>query len=103
MEYIYSVMLLNSLGKQVDEANIKKVLEAAGATVDEAKIKSVVAALDGVDIANVIKDAQVSFATAPTGISASSGVAPAQEKKEEKKEEDKPSTEDAAAGLGSLF
>ncbi|NCN39435.1 MAG: 50S ribosomal protein P1, partial [Candidatus Aenigmarchaeota archaeon] len=31
MEYIYSAMLLHSSGKEINEANVKKVIEAAGA------------------------------------------------------------------------
>ena len=103
MEYIYTVMLLNSLGKEINEANIQKVLESAGADVDTAKIKSVIVALDGVDIAKVIEESQNSFVSAPVGTSNTSEVTSNEPKKEEKKQEDKPSTDDAAAGLGSLF
>ncbi|MFW6285806.1 MAG: 50S ribosomal protein P1 [Nanoarchaeota archaeon] len=101
MEYIYSVMLLNKAGKEITENNIKAVLKAAGIEADIAKVKSLIAALDGVDIEQVIKESSVVSAAAPT--SSSNADAPAEEKKEEKKEEEKTSTADAAAGLGSLF
>lgn len=100
MEYVYAAMLLHKAGKAVDEASVKKVLEAAGIKADDGRVKALIAALDGVNIDEAIKNA--SFA-AP---SASLSGAPAggqQEKKEEKKKEEKVSEEQAAAGLGALF
>ncbi|MBN2566554.1 50S ribosomal protein P1 [Candidatus Woesearchaeota archaeon] len=103
MEYIYAAMLLYKAGKKIDEASVKKVLEAAGAAPDDARVKALVAALEGVDIGDVISKAAIAapVAAAP----AAAGAAPAgEEKKDEKKEEDeKKSEEQAAAGLGSLF
>jgi large subunit ribosomal protein L12 len=96
MEYIYSALLLFRAGKEVNEANIKKVLEAAGIAVDDGRVKAVVAALDGVNIEEAIKEAAVA---APVAMAAAPA---AEEKKEEKKEEAKPAAE-AAAGLGALF
>ena len=101
MEYIYAAMLLHKAGQKVEEASVKKVLEAAGVKVDEARIKALVAALDGVDIEEAIKKAAVvSVATAPA---TSSGEAKAEEAKEAKKEDDSKANEQAAAGLGALF
>ncbi len=40
MEYIYAAMLLHKAGKKIDEASVKKVLEAAEVKVDEARIKA---------------------------------------------------------------
>lgn len=97
MEYIYAGLLLFRAGKPIDEAHVKKVLEAAGVKVDEGRVKALVAALDGVNIEQAIKEAAVVHTAAP----AAHGHAP-EAKKEEKKEEKKPA-EDAAAGLGSLF
>ncbi len=106
MEYIYAVMLLNKAGKEVNEQNIKKVLEAAGVKVDEAKIKSLVASLEGVDINKVIEENSQIGVAAPVQQSGSSSSdsgasSGASESKEEKKKEE--SSEDAAAGLGALF
>lgn len=84
MEYIYAGMLLHKAGKQVTEAALKKVLEAAGVAVDEGRVKALVAALEGVDIDAAIKEAAV--CAAPEA--ASAAAAPA-EKKEAKKEEEK--------------
>ncbi len=100
MEYIYAVMLLNKAGKEVSEATITAVLKAAGVEADAAKAKSVVAALEGVDIEQVIAESSVAVAAAPAA-GAAPAAADAAPAKEEKKEE-APAV-DAAAGLGSLF
>ena len=57
MEYIYAAMLLHKAGQKIDEANVKKVLEAAHVKPDEARVKALVAALDGVNIDEAIKKA----------------------------------------------
>jgi large subunit ribosomal protein L12 len=92
MEYIYGALLLHKLGKSVDEASLKKVVEATGAAIDETKIKSVVVSLKNVDIDKELESATL-MSAAPA--------AATEEKKEEKKEEVKP--EEAAEGLASLF
>ncbi|MBT3985660.1 50S ribosomal protein P1 [archaeon] len=101
MEYIYAAMLLHKAGKPVDEAGVKKVLDAAGVAADDGKIKSLVAALDGVNIDEAVKEAAVAPVAAQAAPAQGGDNKPA-EKKEEKKEEKK-STEEAAAGLGALF
>ncbi|MBS3117429.1 50S ribosomal protein P1 [Candidatus Woesearchaeota archaeon] len=100
MEYVYAAMLLHKAGKQVTEDAVKKVLESAGVKPDDARVKALVAALEGVDIEEAIKEA----ATTPAVASPPVAQAPAAQAREEKKaakEEKKP--EEAAAGLGSLF
>jgi len=37
MEYVYSALLLHTAGKPVDEAGVKKILEAAGIKPDQAR------------------------------------------------------------------
>jgi large subunit ribosomal protein L12 len=103
MEYIYSAMVLHSAGKEINEANVKKVLTAAGVKPDETRIKALTAALEGVNI-------EEALSTQIAPVAAASAAAPApgepEEKKEEKKkdkEEKKVSEEEAAAGLGALF
>ena len=97
MEYVYSALLLYRAKKEINETNVKKVLEAAGVKVDEGRVKALVAALDGVNIEQAIKEAAV----VPMAAAPAAHHAP--EAKKEEKKEDKKSTEDAAAGLGSLF
>lgn len=105
MEYMYAALLLHRAGKEINEENVKKVLEAAGVAVDDAKVKALVSALEGVDIEETIKNAS-SFAAvaAPAAAQApAAGQEQAAEKKEEKKEEEKKSEEESVAGLGALF
>jgi large subunit ribosomal protein L12 len=91
MEYVYAALLLNKVGKPITEENITKVLQAAGVQVNEARVKSLVAALEGVNINEVISQA------APVTAAPTQATAP---KKEEPK---KVSEAEAAAGLSSLF
>ena len=93
MEYIYSALLLHSAGKEINEENVKKVLEAAGVTVDEARVKALVASLEGVNIEEAIKSAAL-----PAAAPAQPAAQPTEEKKEEEVSE-----EEAAAGLSALF
>ena len=105
MEYIYAAMLLHSAGKEINEENITKVLKASGVDVDEARVKALVAALDGIDIDEAIKQAAVApvAAAAPAAAPpAEEAAAPAEEAKEEEEEEEE-SEEEALAGLGALF
>ena len=99
MELIYAAMLLHKAGKEINEENVKKVIEAVGLKIDDAQIKALVAALDGVNIEDAIKEASIAPATAPAVSAAESG---GEAKKEEKKEEKKDDVQ-AAAGLGALF
>ncbi|MCD4760261.1 50S ribosomal protein P1 [archaeon] len=96
MELIYAALLLHKVGNEVNEENLKKVLESAGAKVDDTKIKALLAALDGIDIEQAIKEAAVVSAAPAQAEEAT------EEKKEEKKEE-KQDDSQAAAGLGALF
>lgn len=98
MEYIYAAMLIHKAGKKIDEASVKRVLEAAGVAVNESKIKALIASLEGVDIEKAIKEAALPVAapaqTPAQGAKAEEKVAPEEKKKTE---------EQAAAGLGALF
>ncbi len=100
MEYVYAALLLHSAGKEVNEENVKKVIEATGEKADDAKVKALVASLEGVNIEEAMNKA-VAVAAAPAAAPAA-----AEEKKEEKKEEkqeEKKSEEEAAGGLAALF
>jgi len=94
MEYVYAALLLHKLGKDVNEDNIIKVIQASGAEVDASKVKSLVASLNGVDIEAELANAVVASA-APVGN------APTEAKEEEAPKEEK--AEVSAAGLSSLF
>ena len=94
MEYVYAALLLHKLGKDVNEDNITKVIQASGAEVDASKVKSLVASLNGVDIEAELANAIVASA-APVAGQASEAKA-----EEAPKEEAK---EVSAAGLSSLF
>ncbi|HDN51235.1 MAG: 50S ribosomal protein P1 [Thermoplasmata archaeon] len=104
MEYVYGAMLLHAAGKEINEENLKSVLEAAGVETDEARLKALTASLEGVDIEEILSKA----ATVPVAAAAPAAEAKAEEKaeaKEEEKEEEKEevSEEEVAEGLGALF
>jgi len=109
MEYIYASLMLHTAGKEINEENLRKVLEAAGIQVDEVRLKAVVAALKEINIDEVIKSA-TTMPVAPVGVPAAAAQPAAEEKKEEEKKEEKEekkeegvSEEQLAAGLESLF
>ncbi len=97
MEYIYAALLLDSAGKEISEKSLVEVVKAAGMSPDEAMAKSVATSLKGVNIKDVIKNAQNVQVAAP----AAAGAAPAAKKAEPV--EEKVSEEQAAGGLASLF
>lgn len=99
MEYVYAALLVHNAGGTLNESTLSKVVTAAGGKADEAQAKALLSALDGKNIAEIIKNATaapVAVASAPA-----SGSSAPTAKKEEKKEEVNP--EEAAAGLGALF
>jgi len=101
MEYIYGALLLHSAGKEINEDNLKKVIEAIGEKADEAKIKALIASLEGVNIDEVIKKASMPTVAAAPAVA---GESKAEEKKEEEKEEEaEKKEEEAAEGLAGLF
>ena len=100
MEMVYAALLLHSAGKKIDEAGVKKVLEAAGKKPEAAQVKALVASLDGVNIDEAIKQTTIAATAAPAAAPAGEAK---EEKKEEKKEDEGKKAEEAAAGLSSLF
>lgn len=101
MQEIYATLLLHDLGKDVNEANLKKVLDAAGANAEPARLKAVIAALEGVNIEEAIK--QPAFAAPVAATPAQADSAKKEEKKEENKEDQAKAAEEAAGGLSALF
>ncbi|MBU4536193.1 MAG: 50S ribosomal protein P1 [Euryarchaeota archaeon] len=100
MEYIYAAMLLHTTGEEINEENVKKVLDAAGAEVDDARIKALIAALEDVDIEEAMEKTAVAATAAPA---AAAPVAEEAEEAEEEEEDEEEQEEEAAAGLGALF
>ncbi len=106
MEYIYAAMLLHRAGKEINEENLTRVLEAAGIDPDPVRVKSLVAALKEIDIDEAIKATPigmpaVAVAGPPAGAAEEAKAAEEEEKAEE--EEEKEEEEEALAGLASLF
>jgi large subunit ribosomal protein L12 len=98
MEYVYAALLLDAAGKEITEQSITEVVKAAGVAPDEAQAKAIVSSLKGVNIKEVLKNAQAVQVAAPAQPAAQQSAA----KKEEKKE-DKKSEEEAVSGLAGLF
>ena len=97
MNLVYGALLLHSAGKEINEDNVKKVAEATGEKIEEAQVKALVAALEGVNIKDVISKAAMPVAT-PVAVAEKK-----EEKKEEKPEEKEKKAESAAEGLSALF
>src|SRR4030042_4296361 len=103
MENIYAAMLLHKAGKEINEASVTKVLEAAGITVDAIQVKALVASLSEVNIEEAIKAAPTMMAAAPVAAPAETKSAAPVEDKKKKAEEEKAKEEAALEGLGALF
>jgi len=97
INYVYGALLLHSAGKAVNEAHLKKVIDATGESADETQIKALVSSLEGMNIDEAIKSAAVA-AAAPAA-----SAAPAAKDDKKSEEDEKKKAEEAVAGLGSLF
>jgi large subunit ribosomal protein L12 len=97
MEYMYAAMLLHSAGKEIDEASLGNILNAAGVSPDTVRVKALVAALAEVDIEEALK-APVLTAAAPVAAPAAQD-----EEEEQPKEEEKEEEEEDLQGLSALF
>jgi large subunit ribosomal protein L12 len=53
MEYAYAALLVAESGEELNERNLRAVLEAANCAVSESRVKALVAALEGVDADSV--------------------------------------------------
>jgi len=103
--YIHAALALYYAGKEINEENLKKVLEALGISVDEAKVKMLVASLSEINLEEVLKTAVAApVAAAAAAPAAAPAEEKAEEKEEEKEEEEKKEEEvDLSEGLGGLF
>jgi large subunit ribosomal protein L12 len=110
MEYVYSALILNETGEEINEDNLTGVLEAAGADVDEARVQALIAALDDVDIDEAVEQAA---AVPAGGAAADAGAEPEEAAEEEEAEEEAEAEEEveeeededeaSGEGLGQLF
>lgn len=101
MEYIYAAMILHTTEKDINEENVKKIIEAAGIEADDARIKALIAALEDVDIEEAMET--TAMAAAPAAAAAPVATEAAAEEVEEEEEDEEEAEEEAAAGLGALF
>lgn len=108
MEYVYASLLLHTAGKEVNEENLRRVLEAAGIRADDVRVKMLVAALKEINIDEVLKQASMAPAVPVTPVTVQVAApapqqaqpTPAKAEEEEKKEV---SEEEIAEGISSLF
>ena len=100
MEYVYGALLLHSAGKEINEANVKKVIDSTGEKADDSQIKALIAALKDVNIEEAISKAAMPVAV-PAAV-APAGEAKAEEKEEAAEDKEK-KEEEAAEGLAGLF
>ncbi len=100
MEYVYAALLLDAAGKEVTEQSLMDIVKAAGMSPDEARAKAMVASLKGVNIKDIIKNAQSMQTAAAAPQAQQEGT---QQKAQKKPEEDKKTEEEAATGLAGLF
>ncbi len=104
METVYAAMLLHKAGQKITEENLGNVLKAAGAKVEDVKVKALVAALEGVNIDEVISKAAFTTVAAPVAAAPQEAETKTKEAKPAKKEEEeKKAEEEVTAGLGALF
>ena len=103
MMYVYASLLLHKAGKEINEENVKRVLEAAGVKVDEARTKALVAALEGVNIEEAIEKAAVAQVAAAAPAAHGEHKQEAKADHAKKAAEEKKAEDAAAQGLGALF
>ena len=114
MEYVYSALILNESGTEINEQNLTDVLEAAGVSVEQSRVKALVAALEDVDIDEAVDEAAaVPAGGAAAGGAAAGGAAAVEEDDDEDEEVEEEEAEaeeeeddddgDAGEGLGELF
>ena len=101
MEYIYAAMILHSAEKEINEENVKSIIEAAGIDADDARIKALIAALEDVDIDEAMETS--AMAAAPVAAAPVAEAAAEEEEEVDEEEDEEAAEEEAAAGLGALF
>jgi large subunit ribosomal protein L12 len=95
MEYVYAALILNETGEEINEENLKSVIEASGASADESRVKALVAALEGVDIDEAVEEAA---AVPAAGGSGGGAAAPAADEGGDEGGDDEPEADDDEGG-----
>jgi large subunit ribosomal protein L12 len=115
MEYVYTALLLNEAGAEINEENVTTVLEAAGVDVEESRAKALVAALEDVDIEEAIDAAAAAPAAGAAAGAGGAAASDAEEAEDDDDAEEEAAEEEAAEeaedddddasgeGLGELF
>ncbi|MFB6168805.1 MAG: 50S ribosomal protein P1 [Haloferacaceae archaeon] len=117
MEYVYTALLLNESGEEINEENVTGVLEAAGIEVEESRAKALVAALEDVDIEEAVDTAAAAPAAGAAGAAGGSAGGAAEETADDDEAEEEAADEEEEAadeaedddddasgeGLGELF
>lgn len=109
MEYVYAAAILHELNQEINETNMKAVLQAAGADVSESRVKALIAALEGVDLDHVVSAAEPALPEdgddAATG--EIEGAAEGDETQDEtdlpETTEEEPTESDSGSSLGNIF
>ena len=93
MAYIYSALILRSVGKKIDEASLSDVLEAGGISVDPDRVKVLVETLNEVSIEDFMRTPTLPVVETPVVV---------KEEKRKKKAPEQPA-DDPATGIDFLF
>jgi len=107
MRYVAAALLAAMGGQDVNEKNIKKILDVVGIEADSEKLAIVVKELAGKSVEDLIAEGSEKLATMPAGggggaaaaAPAAGGAAPAEVKEEKKEEPEEESDDDMGFGL----
>ena len=107
MRYVAAALLAAMGGQDVNETNIKKILDVVGIEADSEKLAIVVKELAGKSVEDLIAEGSEKLATMPAGggggaaaaAPAAGGAAPAEVKEEKKEEPEEESDDDMGMGL----
>ena len=107
MRYVAAALLAAMGGQDVNETNIKKILDVVGIEADSEKLAIVVKELAGKSVEDLIAEGSEKLATMPAGggggaaaaAPAAGGAAPAEVKEEKKEEPEEESDDDMGFGL----
>merc|ERR1711878_44826 len=100
MRYVAAALLTALGGGEVNEKNLKNLLDAVGIDCDDEKAKIVVEQLKGKSIDELLAEGSTKLASMPAGGGSSAGgAAPAAAKEEKKEEPEEESDDDMGFGL----